>query len=39
MVKRNKNKMNFGPITIMIFIGIGIALLSFLLNKFGFKVI
>ena len=37
MVKRNKNKMNFGPITIMIFIGIGIALLSFLLNKFGFQ--
>lgn len=37
MVKRNKNKMNFGPITVMIFIGVGIALLSFLLNKLGFQ--
>jgi len=35
MAKRNKSKMNFGPITIMICIGIGIAILSFLLNKLG----
>ncbi len=35
MFKRSKSKMNFGPITVMIGIGIVIALLSFLLNKLG----
>lgn len=35
MIKRNKSKMNFGPITVMIGIGIFIALLSFLLHKLG----
>lgn len=35
MVKRKKSRFNFGPITVMIFIGIGISLLSFLLYKLG----
>lgn len=35
MAKRSKSKMNFGPITVMIGIGIVITLLSFLLNKLG----
>lgn len=35
MAKRNKSKMNFGPITVMIGIGVVITLLSFILNKIG----
>ena len=37
MPKRNRKKFNLGPITIMILIGIGLSVLSFILNKIGFQ--